>query len=153
VIPYLHYRLLEGCLNCHALYATERFPEIAGKGTKHEAMMRSHYNKHAEEMEKKGTAEQTAPVSKEALCAKMSEEDGGCCAGKKGPDGAAMEDCPMGAEGGCCAQMKSHDGKHGMEGADHEMMKEDCPLAKTGDCPMMKEEGAAAPEGDTHAGH
>ncbi|MDH4185202.1 MAG: hypothetical protein OEV92_13320 [Nitrospinota bacterium] len=130
VVPYLFYRLTEGCVNCHGAYAHEKFPTLAGKGTSHKAMAPMGKGGHMQMM-----GDHAMPMhgkDGKAMDCPMMKED--CAAMKKGMAGAHMhgakdcmmgdKQCPMDEKGNC--------------------IMDECNMAKQGDCPMMQK----APQGN-----
>ena len=112
MIPSLASKLMEGCVNCHGTYATEKFPELKGKV---EVRQRPGYAKHeGGAMHKMG--------DKCAMDKMGAGHMGGHMHGAMGKD-CAMGDkpCPMDAQGNC--------------------IKDKCDMAKKGECPMMKHDG------------
>ena len=147
VTPYLFYRLNEGCLNCHATYAQEKFPTLAGKATKFAGRSGSFPLKHPPM-----DADHTPPDTHDA---KPSHEgshmmsDHQAVHEKMHGKAEGKQDCPMMKDGKC----PMHDQHKGHMG------EQDCPMMKDGKCAMSPEECAAKMKDgkccmhDQHKGH
>ncbi|MDH5508859.1 MAG: hypothetical protein OEZ32_00725 [Nitrospinota bacterium] len=141
VVPYLYYRLSEGCMNCHATYAQERFPKLAGKATKfggREGIFPLNHPSIGEEHGKSEAMQSQYPAMRAQHEAMKAEHEGMAdCIMMKGKPGmhAGEDECPMMKDGKCAMTPEKCAAMH--KGSDHQMMhmKEG-----TDKCPMMQME-------------